>query len=415
MKTKITQSIVANLQAAAQDVIVVDNSLPGFVLRIRPTGTKIWYFRYRIVGGPQRRLVLGRFPGVGAAAARQLALQAAGDVARGVDVLVRKREMRAEGERARHNTLTTFITQRYEPWALTYLKSAEFQVERIKADFADWMAKPLVDINSWLIEGWRKRQLAAGLAPSTINRNLQRLRGLLSKAVQWKVIDQHPFADIKPLKFDRTGSARYLSDVEEKQLRAALLAREQKLRRCRVSFNKWRAVRGYPLFPLRSAEFIDHLRPIVLLALNTGLRRGELFNLTWRDVDTDAKWLTVQGETAKSGQTRRIPLNVEALAIFSGWQTHSGKVRGEDPIFPGAGGAKLTRIDTAWSKLVKRANLNDFRFHDLRHHFASRLVQSGIDLNTVRDLLGHADLEMVLRYAHLSPDRLTMAVEKIAR
>lgn len=403
------------MQAAAQDIVVVDSSLPGFVLRIRPTGTKIWYFRYRTPGGPQRRQVLGRYPGVGAAAARQLALQAAGDVARGVDVLVRKREVRAEGERARHSTLTTFITQRYEPWALTYLKSGEFQVERIQADFADWMAKPLADLNSWLIEGWRKRQLAASLAPATINRNLQRLRGLLSKAVQWKVIDQHPFADIKPLKCDRTGRARYLSDAEEKQLRAALFAREQKLRRCRVSFNKWRAVRGYPLFPLRTCEFIDHLRPIVLLALNTGLRRGELFNLRWQDVDTDAKWLTVQGETAKSGQTRRIPLNVEALAILSGWQTHCGKVRAEDRVFPGAGGAKLTRIDTAWSKLVKRANLNNFRFHDLRHHFASRLVQSGIDLNTVRDLLGHADLEMVLRYAHLSPDRLTMAVEKVAR
>ncbi len=415
MKTKITQSIVANFQAAAQDIIVVDNTLPGFILRIRPTGTKIWYFRYRTAGGPQRRLVLGRYPGVGAAAARQLALQAAGDVARGVDVLVRKREVRAAGERARHSTLTTFITQRYEPWALTYLKSGEFQVERIKADFADWMAKPLADINSWLIEGWRKRQLAAGLAPSTINRNLQRLRGLLSKAVLWKVIDEHPFADIKPLKFDRTGRARYLSEVEEKQLRAALLGREQKLRRCRVSFNRWRKVRGYPLLPLRTSEFIDHLRPIVLLALNTGLRRGELFNLTWQDIDTDAKWLTVQGETAKSGQTRRIPLNVEALAILCGWQTHCGKVRNEDRVFPGAGGAKLTRIDTAWSKLVQRANLDNFRFHDLRHHFASRLVQSGIDLNTVRDLLGHADLEMVLRYAHLSPDRLTMAVETIAR
>jgi site-specific recombinase XerD len=90
-------------------------------------------------------------------------------------------------------------------------------------------------------------------------------------------------------------------------------------------------------------------------------------------------------------------------------------VRAEDRVFPGAGGAKLTRIDTSWSKLIQRANLNNFRFHDLRHHFASRLVQSGIDLNTVRDLLGHADLDMVLRYAHLSPDRLTMAVEAIAR
>jgi len=277
------------------------------------------------------------------------------------------------------------------------------------------MAKPLVDINSWLIEGWRKRQLAAGLAPTTINRNLQRLRGLLSKAVQWKVIDQHPFADIKPLKCDRTGRARYLSDLEERQLRTALFAREQKLRRCRVSFNKWREARGFPLCPLRTSEFIDHLRPIVLLALNTGLRRGELFNLKWKDVDTYAKWLTVQGETAKSGQTRRIPLNAEALATLSGWQKHRGNVRAEDPIFPGAAGAKLTRIDTAWSKLVKRAKLDDFRFHDLGHQFASRLVQSGIDLNTVRDLLGHADLDMVLRYAHLSPDRLTMAVEKVAR
>ena len=128
VKTKITQSIVANMQAAAQDIVVVDDSLPGFVLRIRPTGTKIWYFRYRTAGGPQRRLVLGRYPGVGAAAARQLALQAAGDVARGVDVLVRKREVRAEGERARHSTLRTFVAQRYEPWALTYLKSGEFQV-----------------------------------------------------------------------------------------------------------------------------------------------------------------------------------------------------------------------------------------------------------------------------------------------
>ncbi len=67
MKTKITQSIVANMQATAKDLVLYDDSLPGFCLRIRPTGTKIWYFRYRTPGGPQRRLVLGRFPGVGAA------------------------------------------------------------------------------------------------------------------------------------------------------------------------------------------------------------------------------------------------------------------------------------------------------------------------------------------------------------
>ncbi len=415
MKTKITQSIVANMQAAAKDLVLYDEALPGFCLRIRPTGTKIWYFRYRTPGGPQRRLVLGRFPGVGAAMARQLAMVAAGDVARGIDLLAQRREVAAETVRSRQSTLKTFITERYEPWALTYLRTGELQLERIRADFAEWMDKPLTDLSPWLIDLWRKRQIATGMAPVTVNRNLQRLRALVAKAVLWKVIDQHPFAEVKPLRCDKTGRARYLSDTEEQQLRDALFAREQKLRRNRVSFNRWRDVRGIAPLPLRTAEYIDHVRPMVLLALNTGMRRGELLNLQWRDVDIDGKWLTIQGATAKSGQTRRIPLNVEALATISGWKQQAGRVRDDGHVFRGAAGAKLTRIDTAWRKLVKRANLQNFRFHDLRHHFASRLVQSGIDLNTVRDLMGHADLEMVLRYAHLSPDRLTMAVEKVAR
>jgi integrase len=154
---------------------------------------------------------------------------------------------------------------------------------------------------------------------------------------------------------------------------------------------------------------------MVLLALKTGMRRGELLNLQWRDVYIDGKWLTIQGATPKSGQTRRIPLNVEALATISGWKQQAGRVRDDAHVFRGTSGAKLTCIDTGWRKLVRRANLQNFRFHDLRHHFASRLVQSGIDLNTVRDLMGHADLDMVLRYAHLSPDRVTMAGEKVAR
>lgn len=79
------------------------------------------------------------------------------------------------------------------------------------------------------------------------------------------------------------------------------------------------------------------------------------------------------------------------------------------------GGGNLKRVDRAWRRLKKGAELQNFRFHDLRHHFASRLVQSGVPLNTVRELLGHADTTMVLRYAHLSPDHLAAAVEKVAR
>ncbi len=167
------------------------------------------------------------------------------------------------------------------------------------------------------------------------------------------------------------------------------------------------------MLPLRTGEYVDHLRPVVLLALNTGLRRSEPFHLRWKDVDLTGKWLCVDGATAKDGQTRPVPLNSEALTTLGGWRKHTSDA--ELRVFPGVGGQRLKRIDRAWRGLRRRARPTGFRFHDLRHHFASRLVQSGVDLNTVRELLGHADITMVLRYAHLSPDRLATAVEKVTR
>lgn len=157
------------------------------------------------------------------------------------------------------------------------------------------------------------------------------------------------------------------------------------------------------------------MRPVVLVALNTGLRRGEILQLEWKDVDLDAKWITISGAIAKNGQTRRIPLNAEAAAILQAWRQFRSRRASAARVFPGSDGEGLQRIDKAWRSLIEIAGIENFRFHDLRHHFASRLVQSGIDLNTVRELLGHADITMVLRYAHMSPDRLAMAVERVVR
>ncbi len=292
---------------------------------------------------------------------------------------------------------------------------ATFQLKRIRVDFKSWLDRPISELTAEVVDDWRQRTRANGKESVTISRELQRLHAAIGKAVVWKIIERHPFKGIKPLRFDHTGIVRYLSEEEEARLRKALLDREEKLRKERKDFNLWLRVRGRLEFPERTEKYCDHLQPLVLLALNTGLRRGELFALLWKNVDLKAKWLTVTGAHAKNGQPRRIPLNVEAVDVLSTWQEIVSKSEGHAQVFPGVGGENLTTINTSWRTLRSAAGLEDFRFHDLRHHFASRLVQSGIDSNTVRELLGHADISMVLRYAHRSPDRLNLAVERVAR
>jgi integrase len=150
----------------------------------------------------------------------------------------------------------------------------------------------------------------------------------------------------------------------------------------------------------------------VLVALNTGLRQGEIFNLDWLDVDLVGAQLTVRGAGAKSGQTRHVPLNSEAVAVLTAWRASATP----GYVFPGRADGENGRLDNitkAWLHAVKAAKLETFRFHDLRHTFASKLVMAGVDLNTVRELLGHATLKMTLRYAHLAPEHKAAAVQKL--
>jgi hypothetical protein len=122
-------------------------------------------------------------------AARRVVLALAADVATGADIQARKRDARLEGERKRCNTLKTFLSDQYGRWAASHLKTATFQISRIKADFAGWMNKPLAELNTWLVENWRTAQAQQGKQPKTINRDLQRLQALLSKAVDWGVLE----------------------------------------------------------------------------------------------------------------------------------------------------------------------------------------------------------------------------------
>jgi integrase len=163
---------------------------------------------------------------------------------------------------------------------------------------------------------------------------------------------------------------------------------------------------------LRAVTFTDHLKPMVLLALNTGMRRGEIFNLQWSHLDLPRTMLKVEGSGTKSVRTRYIPLNDDALTVLSAWRDQT---EGENFIFPARDAGRMDNITRAWRNLTKKAKVADFNFHDIRHDFASRLVMAGVDLNTVRELLGHTDIKMTLRYAHLAPEHKRLAVSKLLR
>jgi integrase len=413
MPEKLTKRTVEALRPQSQPFEVRDDTLQGLLLRVQPSGQKTFYFDYRL-NGRRNRYKLGLYGNLSPDGARALAQGVAGEVARGLDPQERRKADRARVERDKHSTLRAFLDGRYEPWARAHLKSATFQLARLRSDFEDKLSEPLQVFNTFMIEGIRQRWKKAGAKPRSINRDIQRLQSVLSRAVEWGVLERHPLAGLKPLKFDKTGRVRFLSPTEEASLRKALSSREDAQRKARIRFNTWRVARNKKPLPEHSGELVDHLKPLVILALNTGLRRGELLGLKWDSVNLSGKVLSVTAETAKSGHTRRIPLNTEALSTLTAWHKRAGKPGADAFVFPGAEGARMKRIDTAWDSLMKRAGLKNFRLHDCRHHFASRMVQAGVDLYTVKELLGHSEITMTERYSHLAPDNLRAAVEKAA-
>jgi integrase len=146
------------------------------------------------------------------------------------------------------------------------------------------MNSPLQSFNRFKIEGLRQKWKKSGMKPGSINRDIQRLRSVLSRAVE--VLDiKHPMTGLKPLKTDKTGRVRYLSDAEDAALRKALEEREGRLTEARIRFNTWRIARHFKPLPEREGELLDHLKPMVLVAVNTGLRRGEILSLKWGDVN----------------------------------------------------------------------------------------------------------------------------------
>jgi len=399
MRAKLNADYVRKLPL--EDVDIWDTKYPGLVLRCRASGVHT----YRVTYGRGKWVTLGRADVLTPDDARVKARDELNRIDKGHDPKAARLE--AKGDL----TLKHYLDDHYAPW-MTADRPRTKQLLRLNGAFADLADTKLRDLSEFQLERWRSARLKDDISAGTCNRDLSALRSALTRAVKWKLLKKNPLTEVKKLREDENSSIRYLSPDEERRLRAALTRRDTKRTARREAANAWRRERGYKEFP---AENPDHLTPIVLVALNTGLRKGEIFALTWPTVDMKRALLTVRGEGAKSGQTRHVPLNADVLAVLKQWHTATDAPT-TGYVFPGRGDSddgQLDDIKTAWVPLLKAAKITGFRFHDLRHTFASKLVMAGVDLNTVRELLGHSELKMTLRYAHLAPEHKAAAVAKL--
>jgi integrase len=370
---------------------------------VRSTGKKTWYVDYRKPDGKRTDHMIGLASLFTVVEAREQAREFLSAIARGEDPTAPSDVL----------TLGGFINDIYEEWVLDSRKSAKSTLYIIKSNFGFLFDTPLDEITIGQVEQWRSKRKKSGLKSSSLNRRTTALKAAINWATKRNIIESNPLAKLERLQeTDSVNKVRYLTDEERKRLMDALNEREEEIRRARDSHNEYLKNRELnTVQSLRNQEFTDHLKPIILLSLSTGLRRNAIFSLQWNDVNFTDRTVMVRAATSKSGKQYYAPLNDIAYETLSRWRDQSKRTSPGSLVFPSPQtGNVMDNCNTAWESLLERADIEDFRWHDMRHDFASQLVMAGVDLNTVRELLGHADLKMTLRYAHLAPKNKLQAV-----
>lgn len=362
----------------------------GLLLRVMPTGLRTYYVQV----GRGQRVRIGE---AGPFTLRQ-AVERANEILRDPEAATKKK---ADGI-----TLAKYIADHYEDHAAARLKNGTKSVARVKAIWKALLGKRMTDITAKEVDKLRNARILAGVAPATVNRDIAALSGVFSHWVENTAGAKHPLAGLEALDVADDETVRYLTPDESKRLRQALADRDEAASEARNNANEWRIERGYELLP-EITGYCDHITPMVLLSLNTGLRQGELFSLAWEQVDMQMKTITVLASHSKGNTTRVVPLNAEALAVLTTIKPEvaSGLVF-KSPVTDG----RFNNVKKAWAEVTKAAKLETLRWHDLRHDFASQLVMRGAPLFTVQKLLGHANSRMTQRYAKLAPGALADAV-----
>lgn len=397
-----------------------DAKTPGLLLRVQPSGKKSFIVVYTVKGRKTRK-TLGD---AGLKTLRKARLEAKEIrvlADKDIDVNQLEREQKA-------NTLGGYMEEDYTKYAEKYIIAHKDQLARIKRNFGHLYDKPLSDITDKDIDRWANKRTTKF---KTTKKEFDYLKSVLNVAHRKHKLPRHPLCSYKleePAQsveeMEQEGAhenIRFLSYEEETRLRDALKARETRIREERTSGNQWRNARHKAALPdIKPEHYADHVQPIILLALTTGLRRSDLFTLKWSNVNFDLQHIRkiISKTRRKKKEFTTLEVCGEATDILRCWR-QTCKANGtpcdgnqlvfESPIT----GEKLDNINKAFRAILKDAEITGFRFHDLRHTFASRLVQGGESLYTVQELLAHSDPKTTQIYAHLAPSDKRAALDRV--
>lgn len=379
---KLTETEIKKLSRREKRYDVYDDKVTGLCIRVEKTGDKTWYLCYAHPVTKKRSMrKLGLYAHLTLAQAREKA-QAY------MSTLLLTQEDPAEAAKRQREkiTLGTVITESYFPWLEQHRKSVR-QTKGILNSFLAFYPRFADELTPNDIDRWKAENKR--LNAKTINRKLASLQSVLNWAVKRGLIATNPIRGKTERLKEGQGKIRFLAPEE----RTALLRELHK----------------------RDEAEKDYFKCAVLMSLNTGVRKGTLLNLRWEYVDFKKKSLYLPAEIMKSGKGKHIPLNITALKALREWKNRSKPSQGTDYIFPGGEpGTHLGDTKRPWETLMRNAGIKNFRWHDMRHDFASQLAMRGIDILAIKELMCHEVLAMTLIYAHLSPHHLERAVDGLS-
>jgi len=375
MKLKFTKTIVAGLICTSPQgrSFIRDTECRGLCIEVRSTGGKTYYLTYRDARGKQRSHKLANALDITPQQARVLCERARTKITMGADIALEREQLRTAP------TVTQFFAESYLPYVKNYKRSWSSDESLFRNHILPVIGAVYLDAVTVDDVGSVMTTTRSSLSEGTRNRLLVLMRYMFNLAIRWRTagIVSNPTKTHKLFKLSNHRE-RFLSSAEVKILLHSV-----------------------------NASPNPTLKYIIPMLLLTGARKREVLDARWCDIDRERSFWRIP--FTKSGRERHVPLSAAAVELLN----NVPRRQDCDYIFANPKTLKpYVSIFVSWHSARKNAGLVDLRIHDLRHSFASFLVNAGCSLYAVQKILGHASVTMTQRYSHLSQDSLLQAANQ---